>query len=168
MKKKKDKTYVINHRNTKYEVLDIEMQLGEITSDYDDYKWHELNHYLIRRNHDYNWKELKKSIEEEGLKVLPIISYNDSKGGWKEDFKYNILDGNHRIRTLKEIHGPKFKITLPVVQHVLNVRLRFPERRVTLTLEEYLKIETIVEISGKRQKELMRKTRIKKDEGNEG
>ena len=167
MTKKKDKTYIINHRDTKYEVLDIEMKLGDIWTDYDDYKWHELNHYLIRRNNDYNWNELKKSIEEEGLKTLPIISYHTEKT-FKPNFKYTIVDGNHRIRTLKEIHGLKFKITLPVVQHVLDVRLRFPERRVTLTLEEYLKIETIVEISGKRQKELMRKTRIKKDEGNEG
>ena len=167
MTKKKDKVYIIDHQENKYEVLDEEIALKDISTDYDDYTFEELDHYLLKKaypRHNYDWPGLKKSIEEEGLKTLPIITYNNAKG-WKEDFKYSVLDGNHRIKVLKEIHGLKFKLTLPVVQAVLNVRIKFPQRTIALTMEDYLKIETIKEISGKRKQELMRKTKIKRDEG---
>ena len=50
----------------------------------------------------YNWEGLRTSIAKEGLINNLMVVLNPVRTG---DFKYRLLDGQHRLRCLEELHG---------------------------------------------------------------
>jgi len=55
----------------------------------------------------YNWDLLKNDILKHGIKRNPAIFYTFD--GTKNKY-YNLIDGNHRLTILKELHGVDYKV----------------------------------------------------------
>ena len=65
----------------------------------------------VRKGILYDWDGLKKSIETNGLKNP--LRVKKSKEG------YNIVDGHHRLRVLKELYDENKKIKVIVINKVI-------------------------------------------------
>ena len=50
----------------------------------------------------YNWEGLRDSIAKEGLRNNFMVILDPARTG---DFEYRLVDGQHRLRCLEELHG---------------------------------------------------------------
>ena len=57
---------------------------------------------------NYDWESLEKDIKENGLKNR--INVSIIEGDEKKEYKYEILDGEHRFCVIKKLYGENYKI----------------------------------------------------------
>jgi len=107
------------------------VRLGEILTNYPGWFTRTIRKYNLTF---FNWKKLRKSLEGQGynpekygyiqvlekpekeIKVLEVLNTTGNllTMDTKEN-SYYVVDGNHRIKALKELHGDDYSITVEVV-----------------------------------------------------
>ena len=114
-----------------------ELNISNINSYYDNISWDKLENFNVSQTGKWNvrykgkdWKNLRESIVNRGFKdsndpSLYIALINN---------KYYVYDGNHRIRTLKEIYNNNnYKVTVylrhkdKVDKDVFNLKKKYYE-----------------------------------------
>ena len=96
----------------------IEVPIGEILGNYDTPR-NPFNWFYIKRYKIWGWKKLEKSLEKDGynpnkfgvIRLARLEKLKQSK--WDnidEKYKYGVLDGNHRLKILKEKYNEDYKI----------------------------------------------------------
>ena len=96
------------------------VRVNEITGvfrEYDDIleKTEGVGRYFVRKHiKNYSWKELKESIDSKGYQPeeYGYIRIKETKA--YEGYNYRVLDGNHRISVIEDLHGPNKFIDVEV------------------------------------------------------
>ena len=73
----------------------------------------------------YPWKDLYDDILKNGLKVLPRIAeitFQYKSYDWHSNYKYHVLDGNHRLRILGYIHGEDVRVGVDLYLSTSNIQ----------------------------------------------
>ena len=71
---------------------------------------------------DYNWKKLEKSLKEKGYDTTQYGYVEVHKN--KEEGKFSVLNGNHRVFLLQKLFGDEHEIEVRVNKNVLNMFLK--------------------------------------------
>tara|TARA_B100000131_G_scaffold297934_1_gene317128 strand:+ start:723 stop:1085 length:363 start_codon:yes stop_codon:yes gene_type:complete len=87
------------------------INISKINSYYDNISWDKLENSNVSQTGEWNvpykgkdWKELYNKIADEGFKKTELFIV-------KYDNNYFIMNGNHRIRILKEMYDNDYIVT---------------------------------------------------------
>ena len=112
--KDEELAYEDNSLENEKNYITISVDLGKLEFRTFEFSSQDDADFLAWEN--YDWESLEKSIKEHGiLKPLHVIEIPQAtKYKVKEQFKYRVRDGNHRIHILRKLYPSNYKVKVKV------------------------------------------------------